>query len=206
MSAVMDPPATVARKCLISHLLGSQVLALLERVPGNPQVRALVLKLAGKLPPPECETFEQVKEWIETHCEPRKAAVPSRPAARRVVEEGIRLQVRFADTEYGRADYSVRRHAREEFHLDAEDLMELVRNALNNGDSLDEIVEAAAQKIEDDAWEVCDPSVEDDGDYDYSNHDVSSTEDSETTFDRADLRRVILAFLRERHPELAAEL
>lgn len=205
MSAVLDQPATLPRKCLIGHLLGPQVLALLERVPHNPQVRALVLKLVGKLPPLECETFEQVKEWIETHCEPRKG-VPSRPAARRQVEEGIRLTVRFSDTEYGRADYSVRRHAREEFHLDAEDLMELVRVAINNGDGLDEIVEAAAQKIDDDAWEVCDPSMEDDGDYDYSNHDVSSTEDSETTFDRADLRRVILAFLRERHPELAAEL
>jgi len=206
MSAVMDPPATAARKCLIGHLLGPQVLALLERVPGNPQVRALVLKLAGKLPPLECETFEQVRDWIETHCEPRKAAVPSRPAARRVVEEGIRLTVRFADTEYGRADYSVRRHSREEFHLGANDLLELVRTAVANGDSLDEIVEAAAQKVDDDAWEVCDPSMEDDGDYDYSNHDVSSTEDCETTFDRADLRRLILVFLRERHPELAAEL
>jgi len=205
MSAVLAPPVAPSRKCLISHLLGPQVLALLERVPRNPQVRALVLKLAGKLPPLECESFEQVRDWIETHCEPRKV-VPVRPAARRQVEEGIRLTVRFADTEYGRADYSVRRHAREEFHLDADDLMELVRNALNNGDSLDEIVEAAAQKIDDDAWEVCDPSMEDDGDYDHSNHDVSSTEDSETTFDRADLRRVILAFLRERHPELAAEL
>lgn len=46
----------------------------------------------------------------------------------------------------------------------------------------------------------------DDGDYDYTNHDVSSTEDCETTFDRADLRRVILAFLRERPPERSAEL
>jgi len=206
MSAVLDPPAAPARKCIISHLLGPQVLALLERVPRNPQVRALVLKLAGKLPPPECETFEQVRDWIETHCEPRKTSAPARSSASRQAEEGIRLQVRFADTEYGRADYSVRRHAREEFHLDADDLMELVRTAVANGDSLDEIVEVAAQKIDDDAWEVCDPSMEDDGDYDYTNHDVSSTEDSETTFDRADLRRLILAFLRERHPELAAEL
>ncbi|KAF0179593.1 MAG: hypothetical protein FD161_1210 [Limisphaerales bacterium] len=206
MSAVLTPPALAARKCLIGQVLGPQMLALLERVPRNPQVRALVLKLAGKLPPPECETFEQVKEWIETHCEPRKVARSSPPAARRVVEEGIRLTVRFSDTEYGRADYSVRRHAREEFHLDADDLMELVRTAIENGDSLDEIVEAAARKIDDDAWELCDPSMDDTGDYDYSNHDVSDTQDCETTFDRGDLRRVILAFLRERHPELAAEL
>ncbi len=206
MSAVLDPPAAVPRKCLIGQLLGPQVLALLERVPRNPQVRALVLKLAGKLPPPECETFEQVREWIETHCEPRKVAGHKQRAARRVAEEGIRLTVRFSDTEYGRADYSVRRHAREEFHLEAEDLMELVRTAVENGDGLDEIVEAAARKIDDDAWEVCDPSMDDTGDYDYTNHDVSDTEDSETTFDRGDLRRAILAFLRERHPELAAEL
>lgn len=206
MSEVLTASAPVQRKCLIGQLLGPQVLALLERVPRNPQVRALVLKLAGKLPPPECETFEQVREWIETHCEPRKGAAPSRPAGRQPVAEGIRLTVRFSDTEYGRADYSVRRHAQEEFHLEAEDLMELARTAVENGDGLDEIVQAAAQQIEDDAWEVCDPGMDDTGDYDYSNHDVSDTEDSETTVDRGDLRRAILAFLRERHPELAAEL
>ena len=206
MSAALTPPAPAARKCLIGQVLGPQMLALLERVPGNPQVRALVLKLAGKLPPPECETFEQVKEWVELNCGPRKLPVSTTAASRRQAEPGIHIMVRFAETEYGRADYSVRRHAREEFHLDADDLMELVRTAIENGDSLDEIVEAAARKIDDDAWEVCDPSMDDTGDYDYSNHDVSDTEDCETTFDRGDLRRVILAFLRERHPELAAEL
>lgn len=204
MSEVLTAPP--ARKCLIGQLLGPPVLALLERVPRNPQVRALVLKLAGKLPPPECETFEQVRDWIETHCEPRKAAVPSRSAASQPVVEGIRLPVSFSDTEYGRADYSVRRHGSEEFHLAADDLMTMVQTAIADGDGLDAVVEAVAQKIQDDAWELCDPGMDDTGDYDYSNHDVSDTEDSETTFDRGDLRRLILAFLRERHPELAAEL
>ena len=206
MSDVLTAAAPVARKCLIGQLLGPQVLALLERVPRNPRVRARVLKLAGKLPPPECETFAQVKEWIELHCEPRQVVTTARPARSARGEEGIRVSVSFSDTEYGRADYSVRRHAREQFHLGAEALMELVRVAINNGDGLDEIVAAAAEKIDEDAWELCDPSLTDDGDYEYSNHDVSDSEGSETAFDRGDLRRAILAFLRERHPELAAEL
>lgn len=208
MSAVLDPPAPAARKCLLGQVLGPQVLALLERVPRNPQVRALVLKHAGQLPPPECATFEQVRDWIEMHCEPREGATTTAPPPARSAggEEGIRVTVSFSDREYGRADYSVPRHSRDEFHLAADDLMELVQNSLRNGDGLDEIVEAAAQQIDDNAWEECDPSMEDDGDYDYSNHDVSATEDSEVSFDRGDLRRAILTFVRERHPELAAEL
>jgi hypothetical protein len=206
MSAGLESPAPVVRQCLLGQVLGPQVQALLERVPRNPQVRALVLKLTGQLPPAECETFAQVKEWLELHCEPRKAATTARPARSARGEEGIRVSVSFSDTEYGRADYSVPRHAREEFHLGAEALMEFVHDALRNGDGLDEIVAAAADKIDEDAWEWCDPSLEDDGDYDYSNHDVSDSDGRETSFDRGDLRRAILAFVRERHPELAAEL
>ena len=44
MSAGLESPAPVVRQCLLGQVLGPQVQALLERVPRNPQVRALVLK------------------------------------------------------------------------------------------------------------------------------------------------------------------
>lgn len=145
------------------------------------------------------------EERSERHCKPRPAGT-ARPARSAQGEDGIRVSVSFSDREHGHADYSGPRHARDEFHLGAEARMEFAHNALRNGDGLDEIVAAAAEKIDKDAWGLCDPILEDDGDYDYSNHDVSDAEGSETAFDRGDLRRAILAFLRERHPELAAEL
>ena len=45
----------------------------------NPYVRALMLKFTGKLPPAECETFEQFKEWVETTAKMKHGpAKPSR--------------------------------------------------------------------------------------------------------------------------------
>lgn len=205
MSDVLTAPAPAVRKCLIGQVLGPQVLALLERVPRNPQVRALVLKLAGKLPPPECETFEQLKDWVEMHCEKRAKPLPS-AAGRNSREGGIVINVDFSETEYGRANYSVRRHGSESFRIGAEELMAMVRTAIADGDGLDKVVEAVADKVDSDAWGECDPSMDDSGDYDYSEHEESETGDSETSCDRAEIRRAVLAFVRERHPELAAEL
>ena len=65
---------------------------------------------------------------------------------------------------------------------------------------------AIASKIDEDAWSQCDPSMDDSGDYDYSDHESSETDDSETSFNRGDLRNTVLAFMRDRHPELAAQL
>jgi len=208
MSEVMTAPEPVAsgtRKCVFEAVFDANFIELIGLAPRNPHVRALILKLTGQLPPPECATFEQLKDWVELHCEKQARPLPS-GTARNSREDGIVIHVDFSETEYGRADYSVRRHGSESFRLGAEDLMALVRTAIEDGDGLDKVVEAVAGKIDDDAWSQCDPSLDDYGDYDYSEHDVSDTGNSATECSRSDIRAAVLAFLRERHPELAAEL
>lgn len=209
MTEVMTAPEPVVpvvqRKCVFEDLFDVNFLELVQLVPRNPQVRALILKLTGKLPPPECETFEQLKEWVELNCEKRLKPSPT-PTSRHNQQGGIVINVDFSETECGRASYSVRRYGTESFRVGAVELLEIVRTALDEGDGLDEIVEAIASKIDDDAWSQCDPSMDDSGDYDYSDHESSETDDSETSFNRGDLRNTVLAFMRDRHPELAAQL
>ena len=200
-----DPVVPVARKCVFEEVFDANFIELIALAPRNPHVRALILKLTGKLPPPECATFAQLKDWVETNCE-KKARPPASEQARHSREGGIVINVSFSDTEYGRADYSVRRHGSESFRIGAEDLMEIVQTAIDDGDGLDKVVEAVADKVDSDAWGECDPSLDDSGDYDYNEHEESETGDSETSCDRAEIRRAVLAFVRERHPELAAEL
>lgn len=200
---VIAPVATVARKCKFEEVFDASFIELLRLVPRNPQVRALILKLTGKLPPTECATFEQLKDWVETHCE---KPVRSVRVASHNEEDGIAINVDFSETESGRASYTVRRYGSESFRLSAEELMGMVRTAIDDGDGLDEIVKAVAAKIDDDAWNQCDPGLEDSGDYDYSDHDETETSDSEALFSRNDIRTAVLAFVRGRHPELAAEL
>ncbi|MEK6536211.1 MAG: hypothetical protein AABZ63_01855 [Actinomycetota bacterium] len=209
MSEVMTAPEPIApvaqRKCRFEDMFDVNFLELVRLVPRNPQVRALILKLTGKLPPPECETFEQLKEWVELNCEKRLKPSPI-PTSRHNQQGGIVINVDFSETECGRADYSVRRYGTESFRVGAVELLEIVRTAIDEGDGLDEVVEAIASKIDDDAWSQCDPSMDDSGDYDYSDHESSETDDSETSFNRGDLRNTVLAFMRDRHPELAAQL
>jgi hypothetical protein len=197
------PPVSVEKKCRIEEVFDPTFIELIRLVPRNPYVRALILRLAGKMPPAECETFEQVKEWVETTCKPRTL---SRRVARSVRDDGISIPVEFSETEYGRAAYSVRCSGSADFQIEAEDLVELVQSAIDAGEGIDGVVELVAQKIDEDAWVQCEPDTDASGDYDYSDHDVTGTEDSDASYSKTDIRAAVLAFMRQRHPELAAEL
>jgi hypothetical protein len=208
MSEVLTAPAPVVpveRKCTFEEMFDASFIELIRLVPRNPHVRALMLRLAGKMPGPECETFEQVREWLETNCEKRARPLPNR-TGRRIADVGISIEVDFSETEYGRVSYSVPRSGTEEFRIGAEDLIEMIQTAIDNGDGLDGIVEAVAAKIDDDAWNQCDPGMDSYGDYDYNDHEATDSGDSDTSYSREDIRSAVLAFVRERHPELAAEL
>jgi len=208
MSEVMTLPAPalpVERMCRIEEVFDQNFIELLALVPRNPYVRALILKLTGKMAEPECETFEQIKEWVETTCRKKARPAPCR-TNRRAAEDGIAINVEFSETEYGRACYSVRRSGSAEFHISAEDLIEMVQTAIDEGEGIDEVVNRVAEKIDEDAWNRCEPDMDDYGDYDYSDQESNDFGDSETEFSRNEIRNSVLAFVRERHPELAAEL
>lgn len=205
MSEVLNAPPLVERKCRIEDLFDANFIELIQLVPMNPFVRALILKLAGKLPGTECETFDQLKEWVETNCEKRLRPLANRNGPHSL-DEGISISVEFADTEYGRADYSVPRSGTGEFRVGAEDLLEIVQEVIEAGGGWDEVVDSIAGRIDDDAWNQCDPDLDNYGDYHYSEHESSDSSDSETTYARNDIRTAVRTFLQERHPELAAEL
>jgi len=205
MSEVMTAPIPVVRKCRIEDVFDANFIELIRLVPRNPFVRALILKLTGKMPGSEQETFEQIKDWVETNCDKR-----ARPASvrrgRNNLEGGIAINVEFSETEYGRADYSVPRSGSEEFRIGSEDLMEMVQEAIEAGGGIDEVVDVVAGKIDDDAWNQCNPDLDNYGDYDYDEHEATDSGNSETSYSRNQIRNAVLAFVRERHPELAAEL
>ena len=208
MSEVMTLPNPVIpteRKCKFEEVFDANFVELIRLVPLNPFVRALILKLTGKMPRPEGGTFEQIKDWVELNCDKRTRPMSSR-ANRRTAEGGISISVEFSEKEFGRADYSVQRWGTEEFHVGADDLVEMIQEAIESGGGIDEVVEMVTGKIDDDAWSQCEPDMDNYGDYDYSEHESSDSSDSETEYSTEDIRNAVLAFVRERHPELAAEL
>jgi len=140
---------------------------------------------------------------VECNCVKRiKKSTPGRDA----MEDGIAVNVDFSEMEYGRADYSVQRSGREEFHVEADDLMTIIQDVLADGEGLNEVVSAIASRINDDAWNQCDPELDGYGDYDYSDHDSTDSGSGHLEFSSTEIRNAVLRFVRERHPELAAEL
>jgi hypothetical protein len=196
------PPPT-ERKCSIEEVFDDSFIELLRLVPTNPLVRAWVLKLTGKLPPEDCVTFELLKDWVELNCVRR---VRKKPASTPSPEDGIRIDLEFAETEYGRADYAVERYGNDRYQLSADQLLEIIQDTLEDGGGLGSIVDNIAEKLDEDAWNQCNPEMDGYGDYNYSEHDSTDSGDSETKYSRDQIRNLVQQFIRQHHPELAAQL
>ena len=205
MSAVIAPPDLPVgpeRKCKIEEVLSGSFIELIGLAPKNPYVRAIILAETGKMPAPEHETLEQIKDWIETTCE-KKPALLNR---RRSGGTAISITVDFSETEYGRANYSVNRSGSEEFHIDRDELLEIVEQAIDNGEDINDVVQTISDKIHEDAWNVCDPNLEDYGDYSYDEHESSDSGNCSEDFSADQIRDRLTAFLRENHPDLVDQL
>lgn len=201
MNAVMTEPEVPAaqRRCKIDEVFAGPFIELITLAPKNPVVRGLILAQTKKMPGTECETFEQVRDWVEMTCE--KKARPAN-AGHVPCGDGIVITVEFSETEYGRANYSVNRSGSDEFSIDDDELVELVNEAVESEEGLDGVIEKIAELIDEDAWNRCDPNMDDYGDYDYDEHESSDSANSDTEFSKTQVRDRLIAFLRERHPEL----
>jgi hypothetical protein len=191
------------RRCEIDQVFARPFIELISLAPRNPVVRGLILAQTGRLPASDCDTFESVKQWVETTCE-RK--VQPTHIVRGAAGDGITVKVEFSETEYGRVHYSVPRSGTDEFALDADELLELVRKVINEGGSLDAVVEKIAELIHEDAWSRCEPDLEDAGDYAYEDFDSSGSENAEIEFASSQIQERLLAFLQLDHPELLEAL
>lgn len=203
MNETLTLPPPVERKCAIEEVFDASFIELLKLVPANPYVRALILKFTGKLPPVECELFDALKDWVEFNCVQR---IKKSAAAQNTVASGISISVDFSEREYGRADYSVERYGTETFNVDVEDLLAIIQDVIADGEGINEVVTAIASRIDDDAWNQCNPDLDGYGDYDYSDHDSTDSDNAEVKYSGDEIRNAVLRFIRERHPELAAEL
>jgi hypothetical protein len=205
MSAVIKEPElpAIPRKCKIDEVFAGSFIDLISLAPKNRTVRAIIMAETGKMPAPECETLEQIKEWVETTCD-KKRRVSGHQRNEGVT--AFSITVDFSEKEYGSANYSVNRSGSEEFNVDRDELLEIVETAIDNGESIDDLVQTISEKIHEDAWNQCDPNMDDYGDYDYDSHESSESGSCGESFSAAQIRERVLAFLRANHPDLAEQL
>ena len=205
MNATMPESPAVAHRCKIEEVFARPFIELIGLAPKNPVVRGLILHQTGKLPGPERQTFAAIKEWVELTCAPR-AGGGHQAKASGLAEAAFAIKVEFSDTEYGRANYSVGRSATEEFKLDVDEVLGIVQEVIDDGHKLDRVVDKLAELIDSEAWDRCDPSLDDTGDYEYENHDSNDTDNSAVEFSKTQVRERLVIFLRTRHPDLLEEL
>ena len=199
----MSDIATIERKCLIEEVFEASFIELLKLVPANPFVRAWVLKFSGKLPPSDCETFEQLKVWVEFNCIKR---VRHTSQNRSRQDDGVGITVHFSETEYGRANYSVDRSGEDTFQIGAEELLTMVQEAIDGGGGMTEVLDEITTRIDDDAWSECEPNLDNYGDYEYDEHDSTDSGNGEINYSRDQIRERVLAFMQAHYPGLAQQL
>ena len=205
MSVITTAPETPAVRCKIDEVFARPFIELIGLAPRNPVVRGLILAQTRKLPGPDCETFEQIKVWVETTLDPRAGGGHQTKVAG-LAGDGFTIKVEFSETEYGRAHYSAGRSGTDEFALDADEVIDLVQKAIDDEAGIDGVVDKLAELIEDDAWDRCEPNLDDYGDYEYDDHESTDSGNAVVEFSRTQVRDRLLGFLRERHPELLEEL
>jgi hypothetical protein len=203
MSAELIEPEAPAtnRRCNIEEVFARPFIELIGLAPRNPVVRGLILSQTGRLPGSERETFEQIKEWVETTCDKRM-----RPPNVTRSEDAFAVNVEFSETEHGRASYSVPRSGSDEFTLNVEELVPMIEEAVDDGDGIDTVVDKIAELIHSEAWDRCEPDLDDYGDYDYEDHESNDSGNTSVEFSTNQVRDRLNQFLRERHPELLEEL
>ena len=189
------------RRCGIDEVFASPFIELITLAPRNAVVRGLILAQTGKMPGDERMTFEEIKEWVETTCDK-----PSRPPKRGSAREAITITVEFSETERGRAIYSVPRSGSDEFAIDENELIEMVQEAIDDGKGLDGVIDKVVTLIDDEAWERCEPNMDDYGEYDYDDHECNDTTNSDTEYSQSQIRERLLVFLQSNYPGLLEEL
>ncbi len=192
MSAALLP------RCQLTEVFAGPFIELLTLAPKNPVVRSLILAQTQRLPGPECETFEQLKAWVETHCE--KRLHPLVPRA--VTEPAFALALDFSETEYGRAHYSVARSGSAEFEVGTAELLALVETALAEQGGVEHVVTALAALIDDEAWTRCEPNLDDHGEYRYDDHDMNGAENAAVDYAPSQVRQRLTTYLQQQQPEL----
>ena len=193
----------VINRCKIDEVFASPFIELIGLAPRNPVVRGLILSQTGRLPEPERVTFEQIKEWVEMTCT-KKIRPPNTPRSQ--AGDGFAIKLEFSETEYGRAHYSVGRSGSDDFTLDADEVLALVHAAIDDATGVEAVVDKIAELIDTEAWERCEPNLDDYGDYEYDEHESNDSGNGSVDYSRTQVRERLLGFLRERHPGLLEEL
>lgn len=190
----------------IARCLRPTVIELLKAAPLNEIARGHAMNDLKKAIPDECQTFEQITEWVETNCAPMLPARGSiHIAAGRVRnrEAAFEIEVTESATETGRCRYSRNLSGIGDVPLRVDDVLEIVDEAIADENGMERVLNELSDRINEMASDYADMSGDD---YEYEDYEALDSDDHETEFDRRQLTSRLREWLADNHPEKLQEL
>jgi hypothetical protein len=188
----------------IDKCLRKTVIELLRVAPLNEIARGHAMNDLHQAIPAECQSFEQIQEWVETNCQPANPPKPSGSTrGGRNRNTAFEIEVQESEREYGRCDYSCDRSGSGNVPLSVDGFMEAVEEAIANGEGITLLQEKIEQQLKDDAPDYISMDCDN---YEYEQYESGDSDHYELTWTSATLERKIRDWLANNHPDKLEEL
>jgi hypothetical protein len=186
-------------KCDIAQHFSSSALALIKAMPNLPEMRGFMLSQLGVMPPPEADTYDKVKAWVESNV----AAKPIPMSKGRSDDPTVPIIIDVSEIEYGTCHFRTPRTGRCRVELSLIEIREIVdEQGLDDLDALLNAIVSDQAETNDDLY-----SDMESGSTNYDDHEASGSDSREADIaDRSRTRATLAAFLQSHAPDLATQL
>jgi hypothetical protein len=187
--------------CKIEQMINESVIKLLQAAPKNPTVRAMTLQLLKKPIPESCQSFEEIKDWIEINFTPPFAFGEVKPVENR----SFTIPATVRGVISGNARYALDASGEGRVPFTEAYVLERANAMIRSSKGLEALHTIIAIHAEEMAHEYIQMSSEG-GDYEYSNHNDRDSEPQGAEVNEAAARQALESFLETFHPELLNNL
>jgi hypothetical protein len=188
----LKTPTPPVSTCNIKDVLPASVIQMAESFPQNETVRSVLCAHLKAPVPAEAQTFQQIRDWIETH------VVKENPEPFKDV--GITLLIEASRNVSGTCHYSVT----ESGDGDVKFSDEWLKNAISDSGNLDDLFGIIRDEIEDRGGASLADMSDEEGTQYYTNHERTDTDNEGWDLQRS-TRTILINAVRRLRPDIADE-
>lgn len=201
MSLERHEPHFECEPVKLEHVLDATALAILDAFPGHDLIKGTLLAKLGELPPAEAlASKDELQRWLLENYEKPVDIAPAAPTpARRapMPTPVLTVDIEASETEYGTASYSVRRSGSTSKSWTSGELQDLLQEAIEDDMDFDGLMERLEERSLESAQDGG-MDMDDYGNYEYSDHDSTSSDDYEDSITNGrSVRQALETWVRE---------
>lgn len=186
------------RKCLIEQALTPGTIDMVKQWPTHETVRTMMLAELKQQVPPEHDTFEKIRDWIEANIEKRTPAFPVGRAIPARGNTGLIIPLTVTEHRTGRARYEYTANGTNSLEIDRERLLELAGDASSWGELMDFIQEEIGDR---EYWDGVNWNGREEREYSDHEDDEDSEGNDWGWADRNGTIRQLKELIQQIHPE-----